>query len=145
MIIVKNVLMKLSFFSVTFLFLLLAGSNVKANSLDTINIKDNLTKSVVVADDETCPAFGDPDDETAPAHWMQWTLDVMKYIAIVALLVLVITDFLKAIVQDDKDALQKAGKTALKRFIYCVLLFFVPIFVKIIMEFFGAYGTCGIG
>ena len=141
----KNILMKLSFFSVTFLFLFLVATNVKANSLDAINIKDNFARTVVVADNVTCPGFGDPEIKDYPAYWMQKTLNVMKYIAIVALLVLVTTDFLKAIVQDDKDALKKAGSTALKRFIYCVLLFFVPIFVKIIMEFFGAYGTCGIG
>lgn len=61
------------------------------------------------------------------------------------LLVLVISDFFKAIVENDKDALKKAGNKALKRFIYCVLLFFLPTIISLIMTMFGAYGTCGIG
>ena len=141
----KNKLTKICFLSVTFLFLFLININVRASVLEKINVKNDLVRVVVSAENENCPAFGDPDIVTDPAHWIQWTLDLMKYIAIIALLVLVISDFLKALVENDKDALKKAGATALKRFIYCVLLFFVPIFVKIIMEFFGAYGTCGIG
>ena len=76
---------------------------------------------------------------------MQWILNVMKYIAIVALLALVTMDFFKALVSNDKDALKKAGSTAAKRFIYCVMIFFLPIIVDLIMSLFGAYGTCGIG
>ena len=144
MIIVKNILMKLSFFSVTFLFLFLVGTNVKANSLDAINIKDNFVEVVTPAEITCESLLGDPNncDGKCPAYWLQWILDVMKYIAIVALLVLVIADFLKALVQDDKDALKKAGKTAFKRFVYCVLLFFVPIVVEIVMKWFGVYGNC---
>ena len=66
----------------------------------------------------------------------------MKYVAIIALLVLVISDFLKALVENDKDALKKAGTKALKRFIYCVILFFVPTIVEIIMNWFGVYSNC---
>lgn len=44
-----------------------------------------------------------------------------------------------------KNALKKAGNKALKRFIYCVLLFFLPTIISLIMTMFGAYGTCGIG
>ena len=44
-----------------------------------------------------------------------------------------------------EDALKKAGTTAIKRFIYCVILFFVPIIVNFIMNLFGVYGSCGIG
>jgi len=96
--------------------------------------------------DDKCDAiFGDPKDKEDPAYWMQWILNVMKYIAIVALLALVTMDFFKALVSNDKDALKKAGSTAAKRFIYCVMIFFLPIIVDLIMSLFGAYGTCGIG
>ena len=46
---------------------------------------------------------------------------------------------------NDKDALKKASNTAIKRFIYCILLFFTPMIVEFLMSLFGAYGTCGIG
>ena len=141
----KNKFMKICFLSVTFLFLFLINMNVRASVLEKIDVKNDLVRAVVSAENQNCPAFGDPSNKNAPAYWLQWTLNLMKYIAIVALLVLVISDFLKALVENDKDALKKAGSKALKRFIYCVLLFFVPTIVEIIMNWFGVYGTCGIG
>lgn len=141
----KNKLKKLCFLSVTFLFLFLVNINVRASVLEKINVKNDLVRVVVSAENENCPAFGDPNIETDPAYWIQWILNLMKYMAIIALLVLVISDFLKALVENDKDALKKAGSKALKRFIYCVLLFFLPTIISLIMTMFGAYGTCGIG
>lgn len=141
----KNKLKKLCFLSVTFLFLFLVNINVRASVLEKINVKNDLVRVVVSAENENCPAFGDPNIETDPAYWIQWILNLMKYMAIIALLVLVISDFFKALVENDKDALKKAGSKALKRFIYCVLLFFLPTIISLIMTMFGAYGTCGIG
>lgn len=89
--------------------------------------------------------FGDPEDSQYPAYWMQWILNIIKYVAIAALLCLSTVDFIKALVSNDKDALKKAGMTTAKRFIYVVILFFLPIIVDFIMRLFGAYGTCGIG
>ena len=97
---------------------------------------------------DTCEKIlGDPEncDGKCPAYWIQWILDTIKYIAIVALVLLVTVDFLKAVVNNDKDALKKAGTTSIKRFIYCVLIFFVPLIVKLIMNLMGVYGSCGIG
>ena len=99
----------------------------------------------MVAVGEKCPALGDPTNSQYPAYWLQEALNIMRYIAIVALLVLVTIDFVKAVASNDKDALKKAGSTAIKRFIYCVLLFFVPIVIKIVMTMFGVYSSCGIG
>ena len=141
----KNKLTKICFLSVTFLFLFLININVRASVLEKINVKNDLVRVVVSAENVNCPAFGDPNIETDPAYWIQWILNLMKYMAIIALLVLVISDFLKALVENDKDALKKAGSKALKRFIYCVLLFFLPTIISLIMTMFGAYGTCGIG
>lgn len=141
----KNKLTKICFLSVTFLFLFLININVRASVLEKINVKNDLVRVVVSAENENCPAFGDPNIKTDPAYWIQWILNLMKYMAIIALLVLVISDFLKALVENDKDALKKAGSKALKRFIYCVLLFFLPTIISLIMTMFGAYGTCGIG
>ena len=45
----------------------------------------------------------------------------------------------------DKDALKKTGITTGKRFVFVAILFFLPILVNFIMNWFGAYGTCGIG
>jgi hypothetical protein len=137
---VKKRFKKMLFFSITFLFLFSFSLNVNASV-----IENDFTRNIVVAVGEKCPALGDPTNSQYPAYWLQEALNIMRYIAIVALLVLVTIDFVKAVASNDKDALKKAGSTAIKRFIYCVLLFFVPIVIKIVMTMFGAYGSCGIG
>lgn len=140
----KKRLKKILLLCTTFLFLFSFSINVNASV-----IKNDFTRNIVVAVDEEdaayCPALGDPKDSNYPAFWLQEILNIMKYVAIVALLVLVTTDFVKAVASNDKDALKKAGTTAIKRFIYCVLLFFLPSIISLIMTLFGAYGTCGIG
>lgn len=141
-----------SFVAFLFFFMFTFKANAVSITNDNItqivDIKENnkVTGVVTPAVDENCDSiFGDPKDKEYPAYWLQWILNVMKYIAIIALLVLVTMDFFKALVANDKDALKKAGSTAVKRFIYCVMIFFLPIIVELIMSLFGAYGTCGIG
>ena len=89
--------------------------------------------------------FGDPEDSKYIAYWLQWTMNLIKYLGIIALFVMSTVDFVKALVQHDQDALKKAATTSVKRFIFCVLLFFLPIIVDTLMSFLGAYGTCNIG
>lgn len=138
----KNKISKIIFLGITFLFLFVFTMNVKASVLSNVNNKNDFVR-VVSSADTTCDSLlGDPSDMKSPAYWFQWILDLMKYIAIIALLVLVISDFFKAMTENDKDAMKKAGNKAIRRFIYCVILFFVPIFVKIIMNWFGVYGNC---
>lgn len=104
------------------------------------------TEYADVEEEDQCKfLFGDSKNDGSVAYWIQWILNVMKYIAIVALLGLSTADFIKALISNDKDAVQKAGMTTAKRFIYCVLIFFLPTIVEIIMTMFGAYGTCGLG
>lgn len=151
----KKGIEKILFLSITFLFLFSFCLNVNASVIENNNIvitssvKNDFTRNISAAEQkDTCEKIlGDPENcgQKCPAYWIQWVLDTMKYIAIVALLVLVTMDFVKAIVSNDKDALKKAGTTAVKRFIYCVLIFFVPLFVKLIMNIMGIYGSCGIG
>lgn len=130
--------MKISFkniFLVCFSLLSLFTFNmsVKANSFDVVQpIVDN------------CSLLGDVNVDTSPAYWLNWILNLMKYIAIIALLVLVTMDFLTALVQNDKDALKKAGTKAIKRFVYCVILFFVPNIVNFLLNLFGISGGCNI-
>lgn len=100
---------------------------------------------VVNSESQNCDTiFGDKNNPDAPAYWIQYILDIMKYIAIGALLLMSSIDFFKAMTQDDKDAIKKASNTTVKRLIYCVLLFFLPTIVNFVMELLGAYGTCGI-
>lgn len=113
---------------------------IKANA----SVLNNNFINNVATIEERCAAFGDPGVNGTPAYWMQQALEIMKYIGIIALLVLTTLDFIKALAQNDKDALKKASNTAIKRFIYCILLFFTPMIVEFLMSLFGTYGTCGV-
>ena len=119
--------------------------NIKVNASSISNgLESNVRVFVPLVDEECEGILGDTDKSSDPAYWLQWILNAMKYVAIIALFVLVTMDFIKAIVANDKDAIKKAGSTAVKRFIYCVILFFLPIIVEFLMSLFGVYGTCGV-
>lgn len=87
--------------------------------------------------------LGDSTNPDHPAYWIQEGLDLIKYAAIMCLLGLSIADFFKAIVASDKDSLKKAGTKTMKRFIYCVIIFFLPILINFVLELFELTGTCG--
>ena len=100
--------------------------------------------------DEKCESiFGTIVDgeftEDSLGYWINWILNIMKYVGVVALVALSTFDFFKAFVQNDKDALKNAGTKSFKRLIYAILIFFIPIIINILMKLFGANGTCGIG
>lgn len=135
---------KIVFLVITFVFIFLFSIDVKASVIDNNNILGDVLSNVSpMESDVTCEyLLGDFSEKSAPAYWVDWGFNLIKYIAVIALLVLVSMDFLKAVASDDKDALKKASTLAIKRFIYCVLIFFVPIVVKFIMELFGIAGYC---
>ena len=138
----------LSFFVFLSFFCYVEVTNASTIEVSNNSLVEEYRSFDVTIDDsvDSCNSyFGDPDDSQYPAYWMQWALNIIKYVAIAALLVLSTVDFIKALVSNDKDALKKAGTTTAKRFIYVVILFFLPIIVDFIMRLFGAYGTCGIG
>lgn len=129
-------------------FLFAVGVNAKETvpNFETYNLSLNAEKVFAKNESDTCESLlGDPEDKNYVAYWIQWGLNLIKYIAIVALLGLSTMDFFNALVKDDKDAIKKASITTVKRFVYTVILFFLPILVEVIMKLFGAYGTCGLG
>jgi len=118
--------------------------NVEAKTIELRNI--DFSNTVLLLDSESNCDFllGAVDNPNDVAYWLDKALDIMKYIAIVAVLVLSTIDFIKAVVSEDNEALQKAALTSGKRFIFAVIIFFLPIIVGVIMDLLGVYGTCGI-
>ena len=120
-----------------------------STSLLRISSSEPVDPIVDVPDDAkviNCKAlFGDPDESKYIAYWLQWAMNVIKYLGIIALFIMSTIDFVKALIDKDQDAVKKAASTTLKRFIYCVILFFLPIIVETLMSLIGAYGTCNIG
>lgn len=136
-----------SFFCITKNVNAITNIYMNENILSLINETNTLPLDINnTSSSPSCEGIlGDPEDDQEPAYWIQFVLDIMKYIAIAALIVLSAMDFFKAIVSNDKDSLQKAGKTTGLRFIYCVILFFLPVLVNFVMSLLGLYDTCGIG
>lgn len=94
------------------------------------------------ASDKCTAVFGnDITDPNTVGYWIQLSLDIIKYLAIIALIVLSTFDFVKALVAQNDDALKKAYKTAIKRLIYCVIIFFIPGIVKLLFTVMGWYGN----
>ena len=58
----------------------------------------------------------------------------MKYAGIILCIGLTIADFAKAIIGDDKDALNKITKKAFIRIILVALLFFLPIIINFVLS-----------
>ena len=96
----------------------------------------------------TCGSIlGDVHDSDDPAYYLNFAFNIIKYAAIVILLVFTVLDFAKAIVSSDNDALKKALKKAIKRIIICVVIFFLPILIEFVLELLGVVEDpiCGIG
>lgn len=91
---------------------------------------------------QTCGSlFGSVENKGDPAYWIQLTLNVIRIAGIAALFLLSSMDFFKALVAQDNDAIKKASSTALKRFVYTIILFFLPILIKVLFTTIDWYGT----
>ena len=100
-------------------------------------------------DDSTCQGFlGNKEcgvgKNCDPAYYLDLVFKLVKYSAIVLVFVLSIIDFIRAIASQDKDQLNKAIQSAVKRLIAAIIIFFVPIVLNFILGLLGAYDTCGI-
>ena len=105
-----------------------------------------------VEESETQPTDnGDPlyrCDEIVPLeirNWIKDALNLVKYIALVLVIVLGITDFIKAAASGEADQMKKSGQSFLKRIIAVVILFLLPVLVELILnliEIYGADSTC---
>ena len=84
------------------------------------------------------------DEPGQPLYYINIVLDIIKYAAIICLLGFSIADFIKAIISNDKDALKKAGTTTFKRFIYCVMIFFLPLVINFLFDLFQLTGMIGV-
>ncbi|MBE6138238.1 MAG: hypothetical protein E7173_00650 [Firmicutes bacterium] len=96
------------------------------------------------------PNPGDPVTgcEVIPASiriWIKDTLNLVKYVVLVVVIVLGILDFLKAAGSGEAEAMKKAGTDFLKRVIAVIVLFLLPLIVDLILnliEIYGADSTC---
>ncbi len=98
--------------------------------------------------DVNCNSYlGNPKINNTPAYYLQFAFDLIKYIAIILLLVLTIVDFAKAVINGkNPEEMKKALNNSIKRLIIAVVIFFLPILIKFVLTLAGIYSpsTCDI-
>lgn len=123
----------------------LETANEKATAVLN-NYRDKGTDYKFTADfgtEESCAGFlGEKDDHTSPAYFLDLIMKIFKYAAVILALVLSVVDFVKATVSQDKDLLQKAIMTSIKRLVFAVIIFFLPIVINFFLSLIGAYSSC---
>ncbi len=127
------------------------ASGVEEN-IDTAIYNKLLTiKNIGITSAPDCETLlGSVDEPDDPAYWLQMILDIMKYLAVAAVVVLSILDFIRAISSQDSDNVNKAIKTVIKRIIFAVLIFLFPIVLRYMFILLGVYSDpadpfCGLG
>ena len=92
---------------------------------------------VVLADSISCSSLGDLKTD------LQNLFNFIKIIVPLLVIGLSIYDFIKAITGKDAKDLKKASQKLLKRFIYAIILFFLPVLLNFLLDLIGANsGVC---
>ena len=105
--------------------------------------KDNYSTSVGEKGD-CITLLGSYDDnhKFTFAWYLHTTLKFVKYLAPTLVILFSSIDYISATASSDADAMKKANSKLIKRIICCVLLFFIPIILNLILNIFKVYGTC---
>lgn len=102
------------------------------------------TLESAVLDNDCDTIFGDPSDKDSFAHYLKVILTTIQYLGPVLVIVLVSVDYFKAMISSSKDAFEAVNKRTAIRIVLLLLLFYLPILVKFILETLGAYKNCSL-
>ena len=109
-------------------------TNNASSSLD--NNKNN--------DDNDIPGTEVTGCEVVPKEvqkWIRISLNFVKYIALILVIVLGTIDFIKAAGSGEPDAMKKAGQSFIKRVVAVIILFLLPMIVELILHLINLYGS----
>lgn len=97
----------------------------------------------------TCDTLlGSKIESSDPAYYINSAFNLVKYVAIIILIVFTSLDFLKAVVSKDDDAISKSTTFFVKRLILAVIIFTLPTLVVLMLQWGGLINDpfiCGIG
>ncbi len=102
-----------------------------------VDVSGNLhTTELSMPEIKTCSdLLGSPSTPGDPAYYLVVAFNVIKYVAIILLIVLSVIDFIGAVASSDQEALTKATKKVIKRFVLCVIIFMLPVLLKYILTY----------
>lgn len=68
---------------------------------------------------------------------VSYLFSVLQWVIPIILIVLIVIDLSKALINPDEKTKKDAVSKAVKRVIYAVIIFFIPLLVKLIFRFIG--------
>ena len=127
-------------FTITFK---LNGTTYKGYGCRKLKTEEN----VEIPKFDSCRSLlGDPTNEKMPAFYIIKAFDVVKYVAIVLLIVMSIFDFVGAAGANNEDSIKKATSKTITRLILCVVIFLLPVLIKFVLKYLNnrAIDLCGL-
>ena len=77
----------------------------------------------------------DPNTPGTPAYYLSFAFSIMRYAAIILLIVMTIMDFTGSVAAQDNDVMKKAMGKLSKRAIMLVIIFFLPTVIDLMLKF----------
>lgn len=87
--------------------------------------------------DKCSSLLGDPEQSSpaTPAYYLTIVFSVIRYAAIIILIIFTILDFVTAVAAHDDDAIKKAVNKTMKRAFLCVILLLLPTLIEFVLQF----------
>ena len=120
----------------------------ECNKINVGEVFNRVTTNGQTITKQDCTSLlGNPDTASTPAYYLRIAFSVVRYVAIIILVVATVIDFITATAQSNEDALQKATKKALIRLVLCIVIFVLPTLITFILRYLNdrAVDLCGIG
>lgn len=105
----------------------------EASKVPTVNVPNHNCTSLL----------GDPakSNPPSPAFLLSYAFKVLRYVAIILLVVLSIMDFVSSVSSQDTDSLKKAVNKTIRRAILCVIIFLLPYLIEYVLTFLNDNAT----
>ena len=79
--------------------------------------------------------LGSPNDTGSPAYYLVFAFKVVRYVAIILLIVLSVIEFVTATASSDQESITKATKKTIRRFVLCIVIFALPTLLNFGLNF----------
>ena len=85
--------------------------------------------------DDCQTLLGSPNDTGSPAYYLVFAFKVVRYVAIILLIVLSVIEFVTATASSDQESITKATKKTIRRFVLCIVIFALPTLLNFGLNF----------
>lgn len=115
--------------------------NAETNKNVSIIVEDSFSNEEHLLEPENLSGcnsiFGDPkeDNPATPAYYLSFAFSIMRYAAIILLIVMTIMDFTSALAAQDNDVMRKSISKLGKRAVMCVIIFLLPTLIDFVLQF----------